>query len=84
MSSVVHCLNGDKVIAWMTFSLVFYQSCWDVVKWDVLSVFNEFARHGKFVRSIRCLILCFGTISRLKVNLSKLEVIPIGCVGNVQ
>lgn len=38
---------------------------------------------GNHFRSIRWLLLCFEVFFRLKVNLSKLEVIPIGSVGNV-
>lgn len=35
-------------------------------------------------RSIQCLLLCFEAVSRLKVNLSKSEMIPIGNVDIVQ
>lgn len=35
-------------------------------------------------RSIRCMLFCFEAVLGLKTNLFKSEVIPIGCVGNVQ
>lgn len=35
-------------------------------------------------QNLRCLLLCFEAVSRLKVNLCKSEVIPIGNVPNVQ
>lgn len=52
VSGVVRGLNGDKALGLDGFSLAFYQVCWDVIKEDVLSVFNEFARHEMFVRNL--------------------------------
>lgn len=52
MSGVVRGLNGDKALGLDGFSLAFYQACWDVIKEDVLSVFNEFACHEMFVRNL--------------------------------
>lgn len=40
---VVRSLNGDKALGPDGFSLAFYHSCWDVIKDDVISMFNEFA-----------------------------------------
>jgi hypothetical protein len=35
-------------------------------------------------RDLRCLLLCFEAVSRLKINLSKSEIVPIGIVGDVE
>lgn len=52
VSRVVRTFNGGKALGPDGFSLAFFQSCWEVVKGDVLAMFNEFAQQGKFVRSI--------------------------------
>jgi hypothetical protein len=35
-------------------------------------------------RKMRCLLLCFEAVSRLKINLSNFEIVPIGDVGDVK
>jgi hypothetical protein len=35
-------------------------------------------------RDLRCLLLCFEAISRLKINLSKSEIVPVGDIGDVE
>lgn len=49
---VVRSLSGDKEPGPDGFTLTFFQSCWEVVKGDVLLIFNEFAQKGSFVRSL--------------------------------
>lgn len=49
---VIRTFNGDKVRGSDGFSLAFFQSCWDVVKGDMLAMFNEFAKRGKFAKSL--------------------------------
>jgi hypothetical protein len=36
----------------MVFSMAFFQSCWDVIKVDVMKVFLEFHERGKFEKSL--------------------------------
>jgi hypothetical protein len=35
------------------------------------------------LRYLRCVLLCFEAVSGLKINLAKFELVPIGCVPNV-
>jgi hypothetical protein len=49
---VVKDLNGDKALGPYGFSMAFFQSCWDVIKEDVMKVFLEFYERGKFVKSL--------------------------------
>lgn len=42
-TGVVRSLNGDKAPGPNGFSLAFFQLCWEVVKEDILSIFDEFA-----------------------------------------
>jgi hypothetical protein len=43
-------MNGDKAPKPDDFSMGFFQSCWDVIKEDVMKVFLEFHERGKFKR----------------------------------
>jgi hypothetical protein len=36
------------------------------------------------LRLLRCLFLCFGVVSGLKINLAKLELVSVGIVNNVE
>jgi hypothetical protein len=36
-----------------------------------------------FTDGVSALILCFEVVSGLKINLAKLELVPVGNVGNV-
>jgi hypothetical protein len=49
---VVKALNDDKASNPDDFSLAFFQSCWEVLKEDVMNVFHEFHDQGKFERSL--------------------------------
>ncbi|RVW32639.1 hypothetical protein CK203_076505 [Vitis vinifera] len=61
-------LNGDKAPSPDDFSLDFWQFNWDFVKDEVMGVFGSSMSMA---------------ISRLKVNLEKSELIPVGSVKNV-
>jgi hypothetical protein len=34
------------------FSMAFFQDCWDVIKSDIMRVFQDFHAHSKFVKSL--------------------------------
>jgi hypothetical protein len=64
---VVKGLNRDKAPSPDRFTLVFFQSCWDVIKADLMGVFQDFHTHSKFVKSINATFLAliskkFGTV----------------------
>uniref|UniRef100_A0A2N9FU80 Reverse transcriptase domain-containing protein n=1 Tax=Fagus sylvatica TaxID=28930 RepID=A0A2N9FU80_FAGSY len=52
IESVVQGCNGDKAPGPDGFSLAFFQSCWSVVRSDVLGVCQEFHGHCQFERSL--------------------------------
>jgi hypothetical protein len=49
---VVHNMAGDKALGPDGFSMAFFQSCWDIVKCDVMAVLHEFHAHGHFEKSM--------------------------------
>ena len=52
MAGVVHNMAGDKALGPDGFSMAFFQSCWDIVKSDVMAVLHEFHAHGHFEKSM--------------------------------
>lgn len=80
-ASVVLSLNGDEATSPDGFSLAFFQSCWEVVKRDVLLIFNEFAREGKFVRSLNASFIVLIPKKPGAVDLKDFR--PISLVGGV-
>ena len=45
-------LNGDKAPGPDGFTVAFWQSNWDIVRVDVMELFQEFYESGRFVRSL--------------------------------
>ena len=45
-------LNGDKAPAPDGFTVAFWQFGWEVVKSDIMGLFEDFHEHGSFVRSL--------------------------------
>jgi hypothetical protein len=54
---VVRNMAGDKAPGPDGFSLAFFQSCWDVIKQDVMQVFHEFHTTRNFERSMNVTFL---------------------------
>uniref|UniRef100_A0A2N9GTW6 Reverse transcriptase domain-containing protein n=1 Tax=Fagus sylvatica TaxID=28930 RepID=A0A2N9GTW6_FAGSY len=54
---VVRNMAGDKAPGPNGFSLAFFQSCWDVIKQDVMQVFHEFHTTRNFERSMNVTFL---------------------------
>jgi hypothetical protein len=50
-------MNRDKAPSPDGFSLAFFQECWDVIKTDLMEVFQDFHTHSKFVKSINATFL---------------------------
>jgi len=48
---------------------------------DDTIIFYGVARDN--LRYLRCVLLCFVVVSGLKINLAKSELVPVGCVSNV-
>ncbi|RVX01885.1 Transposon TX1 uncharacterized 149 kDa protein [Vitis vinifera] len=45
-------MNGDKAPGPDGFTVAFWQSCWEIVKEDVLDMFKEFYDHNSFIKSL--------------------------------
>jgi exonuclease III len=54
---VVRNMSGEKAPGPDGFSLVFFQSCWDIIKQDVMSVFHDFHASRDFVKSLNVTFL---------------------------
>ncbi|XP_042950267.1 uncharacterized protein LOC122282377 [Carya illinoinensis] len=70
---VVRKMAKDKALSPDGFSMGFFQTCWEVLKDDLM----------KF-RVLKALLLCFEVVSGLKVNLDKSEMVPIGGVQSLR
>jgi hypothetical protein len=81
VARVVSDLNGDKAPGPDGFTLAFYQSCWDVIKEDVLLMFNEFANYGRFVRSLNASFIVLIPKKTGAVELQDFR--PISLVGGI-
>jgi hypothetical protein len=49
---VVKALKGDKALGPDSFLLAFFQSCWEILKEDIMNVFHEFHAREKFEGSL--------------------------------
>ena len=45
-------MNGDKAPGPDGFSLAFFQSCWLILKGDIVQLFHQLHDHGTFAKSI--------------------------------
>jgi hypothetical protein len=54
---VIKGMNRDKAPGPDRFSLALFQDCWDVIKLDLMGVFQDFHTHSKFVKSINATFL---------------------------
>uniref|UniRef100_A0A2N9IB59 Uncharacterized protein n=1 Tax=Fagus sylvatica TaxID=28930 RepID=A0A2N9IB59_FAGSY len=54
---VVRNMAGDKAPGPDGFSLAFFQSCWDIIKQDVMNVFHDFHASRNFVKSLNVTFL---------------------------
>lgn len=52
MYEVVSNINGDKAPGPSGFKMALSQSCWGILKEDVMKVFHYFHAHGTFEKSI--------------------------------
>ena len=45
-------MAGDKASGLDVFSMVFFQICWEVIKEDIMGVFDDFHKNGMFEKSL--------------------------------
>jgi hypothetical protein len=77
---VVKDMNGEKAWGPNGFPMAFFQSCWDVLKKDIMEVFLEF-QQGKFKKSLNA---TFITLIPKKVGVVEVKVSrPISLVSGI-
>ena len=54
---VVHDFNADKALGLDGFTMAFVQSCWSLVKTDIMKVFHIFHAHATFEKSLNATFL---------------------------
>ncbi|RVW81656.1 hypothetical protein CK203_044478 [Vitis vinifera] len=57
-------MNGDKAPGSDGFTVAFWQSCWEIVKEDVLDMFKEFHEQNSFIKSLNHTFLVLFTEER--------------------
>ena len=54
---VVKGVNSDRALGPDGFTIAFFQTCWDVLKEDIITVFHDFHTRGKFERSLNAMFI---------------------------
>ncbi|XP_062170551.1 uncharacterized protein LOC133876290 [Alnus glutinosa] len=75
---VVKRLNRDKARGPDGFTLAFFQDCWDVIKSDLMGVFQDFHTHSKFVKSINATFIALILNKPGAVDLKDFRPISLG------
>jgi len=78
---VVKGLNRDKAPGPDGFTLAFFQDCWDVIKSDLMGVFQDFHTHKKFVKTINAIFIALIPKKPGAVDLKDFR--PISLVSSV-
>jgi hypothetical protein len=78
---VVHGFVGDKALESDGFPMAFFQSCWGVVKTDILKVLNYFHELGSFEKSLNATFLAL--IPKKSEAVEVRDFRPISLVGGV-
>jgi len=78
---VVKAMNHDKAPDPDGFTLAFLQDCWDVIKSDLMGVFQDFYTHIKFVKSINATFIALIPKKSGAVDLKDFR--PISLVSGV-
>lgn len=47
-------MDGDKAPGPGGFTIAFFQSCWEIVKDDLMRAFHHFHEHKLFEKSLKC------------------------------
>jgi hypothetical protein len=74
-------MDRDKAPGLDGFSMAFFQDCWEVVKGDLMAVFEEFHARGKFVKSINSTFI--SLIPKIHGAKEIKDFRPISLVGGV-
>ncbi|XP_075658607.1 uncharacterized protein LOC142628380 [Castanea sativa] len=78
---VVQDFNGDKAPGPDGFTMAFFQSCWGLMKTDIIDVFHKFHGHAVFEK---CIIATFLALIPKKIDLVDVKDFrPISLVGGL-
>ena len=78
---VVKGMKGDKASSPDGFTMAFFQSCWGVVKHDVMAVFSKFYRRPKLVTSMNATFVSLVPKKAKAVEMKDFR--PISLVGGM-
>ena len=78
---VVHDFNGDIAPSQDGFSMAFFQSCWSMVKTDIMNVFHIFHAHAVFEKSLNATFLAL--IPKKNDDVDVKDFWPISLVGGL-
>jgi hypothetical protein len=78
---VIKGMDRDKAPGPDGFSMAFFQDCWEVIKEDVMAVFEEFYTRGKFVKCINSTFI--SLIPKIQGAKEVKDFRPISLVGGV-
>ena len=81
MFGVIHDFNGNKAPGPNGFSMAFFQSCWCVLKIEIIAVFHDFHTQAVFEKSLNA---SFLALIPKKVDAVKVKDFqPISLVGGM-
>jgi hypothetical protein len=73
--------NGNKAPGLDRFSLAFFQACWDVLKQDIMAVFEDFHARGRFEKSLNSTFI--SLIPKVSGALELKDYCPISLVSGI-
>ena len=76
---VVHDFNGDKAPGPDGFTMAFFQTCWCLMKTDIMNVFHNFHAHAVFEKSLNATFLALIPKKNDAVDVKDFR--PISLVG---
>lgn len=74
-------MNGDKALGPYDFSMAFFQTCWEVLKKDIMAIFKEFNSRGKFEKSLNATFI--SLIHKKSDVVGVRDFHPVSLVGGV-
>ena len=78
---VVHDFNGDKALGPDGFTMAFFQTCWCLMKTDIMNVFHNFHAHAVFEKSLNATFLALIPKKNDAVDVKDFR--PISLVGGL-
>jgi hypothetical protein len=74
-------MNGNKASGLDGFSMAFFQTCWDVVREDIMKVFSAFHAEGMFEKGLNAKFISLIPKIPGAINLEDFH--PISLVGGI-